>query len=528
MNGTDATMALACSHTYHQVCMKTYCETQSIAVTHVRCPECKKTAADLQAIEDEQPFDAGPLRGLPTLWDKVSADTVVEVDEDESGVVRGSSSNQLVLAEAGANASTSSDSLQLVAAEASDADVVAVGMQHPKFDVPTIFCSTCGGQVQPDRVRLTSKKAGTWRCDVCSTRITQLHRGFGTWPPPGFALTEAEKMEFFSSVRCASGKDVVTKMKEFMETHHIQEAFYENSGEFLPLSVWAARGFDVNAIADKSDASDKKIHPVLGESFRVRILSAGTRGSQGNKRLEVLTAVEKKPKQQRLLHQHVPPFADVQAEDLKDEEASANSIGSAVSDESGADSRSNSDSESESRSRPKHTRAKKDKKKRASDRKHKKGKKDKKHKKDKSPKRVPASANNQTKKGSAPKRTKADLQIARERAVKDKEAAAKDKAKQTLATQIIAKIAPAMQSLSGTMAKPQTLHLPAFVSDAARESWRVLTNADKEAKLVLDDPAASFSFTSIKEVTKILAEARKTETIMNHMMMTMSKLTGAA
>ena len=45
--------------------------------------------------------------------------------------------------------------------------------------------------------------------------------------------------------------------------------FYEDAGEFLPVGVWAARGFDAESIVNKSLAKDKKMHPVLGETFSV-------------------------------------------------------------------------------------------------------------------------------------------------------------------------------------------------------------------------------------------------------------------
>jgi hypothetical protein len=56
--------------------------------------------------------------------------------------------------------------------------------------------------------------------------------------------------------------------------------FYEDAGEFLPVGVWAARGFDAESIVNKSLPKDKKMHPVLGETFRVCVLRKGHRGAK--------------------------------------------------------------------------------------------------------------------------------------------------------------------------------------------------------------------------------------------------------
>ena len=43
--------------------------------------------------------------------------------------------------------------------------------------------------------------------------------------------------------------------------------YYDDGGEFLPLSVWVARGFnvDINTVRPQ----DKKVHPVLGDTYRI-------------------------------------------------------------------------------------------------------------------------------------------------------------------------------------------------------------------------------------------------------------------
>ena len=55
--------------------------------------------------------------------------------------------------------------------------------------------------------------------------------------------------------------------------------FYEDSGEWLPLAVWAKWGFDAESIRNKSRPEDRKVHVVLGEIFRVSVLRSGHKGN---------------------------------------------------------------------------------------------------------------------------------------------------------------------------------------------------------------------------------------------------------
>jgi hypothetical protein len=66
--------------------------------------------------------------------------------------------------------------------------------------------------------------------------------------------------------------------------------FYEDAGEALPLSVWASRGFDSEAIRLLTLPRDRKMHPVLGEVFKVSILKAGWRGNKSVEKTDRLTA----------------------------------------------------------------------------------------------------------------------------------------------------------------------------------------------------------------------------------------------
>ena len=141
----------------------------------------------------------------------------------------------------------------------------------------------------------------------------------------------------------------------------------QEGGEFLPLSVWATKGFDIENIASRSRPVDIREHEVLGKTYRVRIMAIGEQGRRGQKRLSENTAAHSLPKSSKALKDGQPEVADANK--------STPSSGSNTSSSSSGSSSSSSDSESPST----------DKKKKKKDKKKKKSKKDvkkKKHKKD--------------------------------------------------------------------------------------------------------------------------------------------------
>jgi hypothetical protein len=65
-----------------------------------------------------------------------------------------------------------------------------------------------------------------------------------------------------------------------LTVHETHGEFYEDAGEFLPLSVWAVKGYDPQVIEQGALDKDKRFHPVLGQTFRVNIIRGGHRGSR--------------------------------------------------------------------------------------------------------------------------------------------------------------------------------------------------------------------------------------------------------
>ena len=132
-------------------------------------------------------------------------------------------------------------------------------------------------------------------------KITTLRRGFGEWPPHGGfgKLPKETQQAFFANSDGLNAKDLIKKAEDVF---HIKEELgqksYMNGGEFLPLAVWATRGFDANQIAQRSAESSKREHPVLGMTFRVKMHSQGERGEENIRTRQVLSTRAKRAKTQ--------------------------------------------------------------------------------------------------------------------------------------------------------------------------------------------------------------------------------------
>jgi hypothetical protein len=75
-----------------------------------------------------------------------------------------------------------------------------------RFPDPVVTCSSCGGIATLSKMRLCSKIKGTWECQTCMTKTSQLRRDFGKWPTDNFiALSLEEQKSFHGRYRWPEG-----------------------------------------------------------------------------------------------------------------------------------------------------------------------------------------------------------------------------------------------------------------------------------------------------------------------------------
>ena len=238
--------------------------------------------------------------------------------------------------------------------------------QHPKFDEPKVYCNSCGSEVVLSRCRVMSKSQGLWRCNKCNCKVVKLWRHFGTWPTKEFSGLDLAAKQAFMKQEHADGKDAIAHATKLMQSREVHESYYTDGGEFLPLGVYKVRGYDVEAIERSTPEEDKRWHPVVGWTFRLRIIGGGTRGNRGTEFLETMRGKRRRVNSEAMLtvgnnepgQQLLAPAPPAIKDGAVAEAASSN-----PAPPSGKSSASSSSSSSESDDSPKTKKKKKEKKK---------------------------------------------------------------------------------------------------------------------------------------------------------------------
>ena len=260
-------------------------------------------------------------------------------------------------------------------------------------------------------------------------------------------MPDEELTEFFADMAGKSKSEVAARSKAIVSKYTVEEEWYEEGGQFLPLSVWANKGFDTEAISQKSAASDRKVHSVLGQCYRVKLLSTGVRGFEGTRNARDHTGRSKKAK--TISASSTAAAAEIA--DAKDEE------------EQNEDSASDASSSSSSSS---------------SDKKRKKKKKSKKSKK-------------KDKKGNEKQKKRE-----KEKQLQEKQDAKLLKARVALKSRLEAKLTPALQALVDKMAVPRASQLPEFLNQQVRAVMLKLQE-------MLDESAAAS-----KDIKKLMPDTQ--------------------
>ena len=110
-----------------------------------------------------------------------------------------------------------------------------------------------------------------------------LRNAFGGWPPPGFEkLSLAESTEFYKSIKEKQDDDLKIVAKEFLTRVHETGESWNKGGTFQPLGYYATLGYDVDKIVELTQQCDKKVHPILGMTYRVNLDSTSTFGGRSD------------------------------------------------------------------------------------------------------------------------------------------------------------------------------------------------------------------------------------------------------
>ena len=315
------TEAFACGHVLHSECFAEYKAMQTVAADDLKCPTCKLSANmlksseeqllgtlldDAQHWQDRQPdtleASGSGLRPAervvhlaeviavpPDQPDAVEEDAIPPGQPDAVEEVAIPPGQPDAVEESaippGQPVAVGEDTGETSAIDASAGDPAAAGSAapaptvvygiggsiFPKFPEPTVYCSTCGNECVISAVRVLSKREGSWRCCKCRCKITALYRGFGGWPSEGFTdLTSEEQQKFYKEVQDKSAEEIVASAKKLLTKFESHAKCYAESGKHLPLSVWAAKGFDVDRIRTLTPQSDIQMHNILGECYRVQ------------------------------------------------------------------------------------------------------------------------------------------------------------------------------------------------------------------------------------------------------------------
>ncbi len=158
-------------------------------------------------------------------------------------------------------------------------DVLAAGLPENVIDSPK--CLKCGSEVDAFKTALKNKRAAAppqFICRICNNVSTMNSRYIGKFDNFD-AMTAEEQKDFYLDCQqlaeqAPNGRLQWSAVKQLLLSHLVKSVSRRRSirlsGDYLPLSVWEKRGFDPEAIRQKGL---HLAHPILGDTYRVDLLS---------------------------------------------------------------------------------------------------------------------------------------------------------------------------------------------------------------------------------------------------------------
>ena len=103
--------------------------------------------------------------------------------------------------------------------------------------------------------------------------MVQLNRLFGSWPVEEAKLwSAAEEVCFWQKARdIGKAKELETLVVDTLVSSRVEKRSTSIDGEYLPSSVWAVRGFNVDEISRSSSSQHSKPCQRFGKVYKVEI-----------------------------------------------------------------------------------------------------------------------------------------------------------------------------------------------------------------------------------------------------------------
>ena len=148
--------------------------------------------------------------------------------------------------------------------------------------------------------------SGRWKCGTCNVKLVQLHRIFSGWPTKEFkGFEEKAQFKFMQQIKeCKSQADVKAICEKTWTKMRVEGKERTVSAEALPLSVWAARGFDAAKIEAEAQPHDIEERRMLGTCYRVPIDTRADYSRQEEARSEQMKTVQQEARKARKKRKH--------------------------------------------------------------------------------------------------------------------------------------------------------------------------------------------------------------------------------
>ena len=152
-------------------------------------------------------------------------------------------------------------------------------------------CTKCGLEVDPVKCQLKGKTGGSYLCNACNAKVTMISKRWGHGILQEFkGLPREEQTEFWASLHNKNNQQVADSIADSLSKKRSDSIKASSKGEWLPLSVWAAKGFSADLILEK--CKDTQEHPILGTCYRVCVQSLDRNSVATEERKRVLQSLE--------------------------------------------------------------------------------------------------------------------------------------------------------------------------------------------------------------------------------------------